>query len=39
MGPVLNEQQGEAIGFLPDGSGYVTTSEGTNQILHEYTAP
>jgi hypothetical protein len=39
MGPVPDEQQGEAIGFLPDGRGYVTTSEGTNQFLHEYNAP
>jgi hypothetical protein len=38
-GPVPDEQQGEAIGFLPDGTGYVTTSEGTNQYLHEYNAP
>ncbi|MGO9511586.1 MAG: hypothetical protein ACLPXZ_31220 [Mycobacterium sp.] len=39
MGPVPDEQQGEAIGFLPDGSGYITTSEGLNQYLHEYQAP
>ncbi len=39
QGPVPNEQQGEAIGFLPDGSGYITTSEGTNQYLNEYNAP
>lgn len=39
QGPVPNEQQGEAIGFLPDGSGYITTSEGTNQYLNEYQAP
>jgi hypothetical protein len=39
QGPVPNEQQGEAIGFLPDGSGYITTSEGIDQYLSEYTAP
>jgi hypothetical protein len=39
MGPVPDEQQGEAIGFFPDGRGYVTTSEGTDQFLHEYNAP
>jgi hypothetical protein len=39
MGPVPDEQQGEAIAFNNDGLGYVTTSEGTNQYLHEYTAP
>ncbi len=39
MGPVPNEQQGEAIAFNNDGLGYVTTSEGTDQYLHEYTAP
>ena len=31
--PVASERQGEAFGFLPDGSGYVTTSEGTNPPL------
>ncbi len=39
QGPVPNEQQGEAIAFTPDGRGYVTTSEGTDQFLHEYNAP
>ena len=39
MGPVPDEQQGEAIAFDDDGLGYVTTSEGTNQYLHEYRAP
>ncbi|QNI05077.1 PE family protein [Mycobacterium kubicae] len=35
-GPLIDEQQGEAIAFHPDGSGYVTVSEGANQTLHEY---
>ncbi|MDT5140324.1 MAG: hypothetical protein QOD58_4586 [Mycobacterium sp.] len=35
-GPVANEPQGEAIAFHPDGQGYVTVSEGTNQTLHEF---
>ena len=33
--PVATEQQGEALGFLLDGSGFVTTSEGTNQPLNQ----
>ncbi|WP_264035248.1 hypothetical protein [Mycobacterium lacus] len=37
--PTPNESQGEAIGFHPDGNGYVTVSEGTNQTLHNYDAP
>jgi hypothetical protein len=39
QGPVPNETQGEAIAFHPDGDGYVTVSEGTNQTLHNYDAP
>ena len=39
MGPVPDEQQGEAIAFDDDGLGYVTTNEGTNRYLHEYRAP
>jgi hypothetical protein len=39
QGPVPSESQGEAIGFHPDGDGYVTVSEGTNQTLHGYDAP
>ena len=35
-GPVVSETQGEAIAFHPDGHGYVTVSEGTNQTLHEF---
>lgn len=32
--PIAREGQGEAFGWLPDGSGYVTTSEGAGQPLH-----
>jgi len=39
MGPVPDEQQGEAIAFDDDGLGYVTTNEGTNRYLHEYRVP
>ena len=40
MGPAVpNESQGEAIAFHPDGDGYVTVSEGTNQTLHNFDAP
>ncbi|WP_133056447.1 hypothetical protein [Mycobacterium decipiens] len=35
-GPAVDEQQGEAIAFHPDGLGYVTVSEGTGQTLHRY---
>ncbi|WP_373195472.1 PE domain-containing protein [Mycobacterium marinum] len=38
-GPTPNESQGEAIAFHPDGNGYVTVSEGTNQNLHNFDAP
>jgi hypothetical protein len=38
-GPLPNESQGEAIAFHANGRGYVTVSEGTNQALHNYTAP
>lgn len=38
-GPLPSESQGEAIAFHPDGRGYVTVSEGSNQVLHNYTAP
>lgn len=31
-----SESQGEAVAFHPDGRGYVTVSEGTNQTLHEF---
>lgn len=38
-GPNPSEQQGEAIAFHPDGRGYVTVSEGSNQLLHNAAAP
>jgi hypothetical protein len=38
-GKTAFEQQGEAIGFTPDGRGYVTASEGTHPSLHRFTAP
>ncbi len=34
--PSIAEQQGEAIAFEPDGSGYVTTSEGVNPPIHRF---
>ena len=37
-GPLPIEVQGEAIAFRTDGRGYVTLSEGTNPVLHTYTA-
>ncbi|MBM3659420.1 MAG: hypothetical protein FJW95_07930 [Actinobacteria bacterium] len=33
------EVQGEAIGFTPDGRGYVTASEGASPALHRFDAP
>jgi hypothetical protein len=38
-GPLPAEVQGEAIAFRSDGRGYVTLSEGTNPVLHTYSAP
>jgi hypothetical protein len=35
--PSAIEQQGEAIAFDADGSGYTTTSEGANPPLHHFT--
>jgi hypothetical protein len=35
--PLRFEPQGEALGFLVDGSGYVTVSEGVNQPLYRFT--
>lgn len=32
--PLAVEQQGEAIGFAPDGSGYFTVSEGSSQPIY-----
>ena len=34
--PLHAEQQGEALGFLADGSAYVTVSEGVSQPLHRF---
>jgi hypothetical protein len=34
--PLRFEPQGEALGFLVDGSGYVTVSEGVNQPLYRF---
>lgn len=38
-GATAVEAQGEAIGFTPDGRGYVTASEGASPTLHEFHAP
>ena len=32
--PAPNDSQGEAIGWLASGAGYVTTSEGLNAPMH-----
>jgi hypothetical protein len=34
--PVEAEAQGEAISFLPDGTGYVTISEGLNPLINVF---
>lgn len=39
IGPTPDEVQGEAIGFDSDGRGFVTVSEGSNQLLNHYRAP
>lgn len=36
VAPTAAEPQGEAIAFLPDGSGYVTISEGANPPIHRF---
>jgi hypothetical protein len=38
-GATAAEVQGEAIGFTPDGRGYVTASEGAGPALHQFHAP
>ena len=38
-GATAGEAQGEAIGFTPDGRGYVTASEGASPALHQFHAP
>ena len=37
--PSASESQGEAIGFLPDGSGYLTVSEGAQPPLRRFAPP
>ena len=37
--PYLEEKQGEAIGFTPDGKGYYTTSEGVYSPIYYYSIP
>lgn len=34
--PLAFELQGESIGFMADGAGYYTLSEGTSEPLHVY---
>ena len=36
VAPTAPEPQGEALAFLPDGSGYVTISEGANPPIHRF---
>jgi hypothetical protein len=37
--PYIQEKQGEAIGFTPDGKGYYTTSEGVYSPIYFYNIP
>jgi len=37
--PYIQEKQGEAIGFTPDGKGYYTTSEGVYSPIYYYRIP
>jgi hypothetical protein len=37
--PYIQEKQGEAIGFTPDGKGYYTTSEGVYSPIYYYEIP
>ncbi|TWR26435.1 hypothetical protein FPZ43_14830 [Mucilaginibacter pallidiroseus] len=37
--PYKQERQGEAIGFTPDGKGYLTTSEGVYAPIYYYDIP
>jgi hypothetical protein len=39
LGPVPNENKGEAIAFHPNGRGYVTVNESVRPLLRNYTAP
>ena len=37
--PATPERQGEALGFLPAGAGYVTVSEGDHPEIHVFRLP
>lgn len=37
--PVASEPQGEAVGFLPDGNGYLTISEGAGAAVNRVSCP
>jgi len=37
--PYIQEKQGEAIGFTPNGKGYYTTSEGVYSPIYYYRLP
>lgn len=37
--PYIQEKQGEAVGFTPDGKGYYTTSEGIYSPIYYYKIP
>ena len=37
--PYIQEKQGEAVGFTPDGKGYYTTSEGVFSPIYYYNIP
>ena len=37
--PYIQEKQGEAIGFTPDGKGYYTVSEGVYSPIYYYKTP
>jgi len=37
--PYIEERQGEAIGFTPDGKGYYTCSEGVYTPIYHYNIP
>jgi len=36
VAPSADEKQGEAVDLLPDGTGYVTISEGTNPAINHF---
>lgn len=37
--PYILEPQGEAIGFIPDGTAYYCISEGKNAVIYRYNIP